>query len=290
MTDASRRRAEWPDRRSVGADSPLWSVSQAGFVEHRSCAQQAFALQRCRELARARNEPLFAMFLDLKKAYDSVPVARLMRLIVEKGRVDARLVPVLWASLNNHRRLLDLPDCADGWLSVNRGLPQGAVAAPFLFNIFIDSLSDVLADAVRVNNVGLCALHSSCSTSHLLYADDTALLSRSWSDMRVLLAACERWAADTDMSFAASKSFAMILELPRGASQAAQRRLIRDACSEGDNIRFANAVVERLASFKYLGVHFGQSLLLDKGASLFLQRDRGRWSPRHRGRAETQPP
>ena len=60
------------DRLQVIAESIL-PDSQCGFRKSRGCVDMIFAARQLVEKAREHDESLFILFVDLKKAYDSVP-------------------------------------------------------------------------------------------------------------------------------------------------------------------------------------------------------------------------
>ena len=60
------------DRLQVVAESIL-PESQCGFRKGRGCVDMIFAARQLTEKSREHNSPLFILFVDLKKAYDSVP-------------------------------------------------------------------------------------------------------------------------------------------------------------------------------------------------------------------------
>jgi hypothetical protein len=253
---------EWASERTIGSNSPFVDAHQAGFVGGRSCEQQAFLLQRIREVSRNKAKPLIAVFLDLKKAYDSVPVMRLMAILGKSDRVPKQLLPLIYCLLSNHERLLDLPDVAltEAKISVQRGVPQGSVLAPLLFNIFVDTLSQEIANCAKVKQVEQCELiHGlnvkmndveysnvdGVNVSHLLFADDIVLLSHNLEDMQSLLDAAEHWSMSSGMRFAPQKSKALILE---ARDKTVANRLIKRG------LKFCSQPIEFVESFKYLGV------------------------------------
>ena len=57
--------------------------NQAGFRKGRSCTQQVHILRRIFEGAKAKQLPLFATFIDFKKAFDSINRSMMFALILE---------------------------------------------------------------------------------------------------------------------------------------------------------------------------------------------------------------
>lgn len=78
--------------------------------------------------------------------------------------------------------------------------------SPALFNVYMDGLSQALTQT----GVG-CSINGTM-TNHLFYADDMVLLAPSIGAMRQLLAECERYAGEHNMSYNPDKSEFMLME------------------------------------------------------------------------------
>ena len=70
---------------------------------------------------------------------------------------------------------------------VNNGVRQGGILSPYLFNVYMDDLSQSL------NCCKTGCLSGEIMINHLMYADDLVLLSPSATGLRELLLACEKY-------------------------------------------------------------------------------------------------
>ena len=59
--------------------------SQSGFRKGRGCADMIFVARQLVEKARERGESLYVLFVDLRKAYDSVPRQALWKVLEKYG-------------------------------------------------------------------------------------------------------------------------------------------------------------------------------------------------------------
>lgn len=214
------------------------SDDQGGFRANRSRHDLIFLL-RClqdhyhpRGRRRSqRRRPLYAAFLDLRKAYDSVPHALLIAQLQRLG-VNPHLVRVVTDLLTARTTtVLGLP------VNVSRGVPQGGPLSPLLFVLYLQSLSEHLAPL----DFGGGYLPGDLFVRVLLYADDIALVAETPEQLQALVAACEEWAASAQvqMTFNADKSKLLVLagQPPADLPQ----------------VHLSGATLEWVRSFKYLG-------------------------------------
>ena len=55
-----------------------YQLVQGGFMEERGCMEQVWVLRQLGDYYYSLKKPLFVAFLDIKKAYDSVPHSRII--------------------------------------------------------------------------------------------------------------------------------------------------------------------------------------------------------------------
>ena len=100
------------------------------------------------------------IYLDIKKAFDTVSHTRLLERLWAAG-----LVGNAWkffeAYLNNRQQFVSINGHRSDILPVTSGVPQGSILGPLLFTVYINSLPEVLQSAI-------------C----LLFADDTKCYQR----------------------------------------------------------------------------------------------------------------
>ena len=71
--------------------------SQCGFWKGRGCIDQIFAIRVLAEKAREFNTPLFLLFVDLRKAYDSVNREALWMVLRRKYHLPEKVIRILQA-------------------------------------------------------------------------------------------------------------------------------------------------------------------------------------------------
>ncbi|KAE8217481.1 hypothetical protein CF319_g8438, partial [Tilletia indica] len=204
----------------LGSDN-VWArlhVGQAGFRKGWSCMS---ALMLNHESAHTRRN--IAIFLDFANAFPSLTAALVLRILSARG-APLPVQRLVWA-------LLTTGACAA--LVVNgqrcdaikflRGLTQGSIISPALFNLVIDELLRILNARARAT-----------SLRAVFFADDGALNVESVEEGQRLLDETARWATENGL------------------------RLNVDKCGvvarKEVNLMVYGRLVPQVGSYKYLGI------------------------------------
>ena len=116
---------------------------QNGFRPNRRLEDNLFVITQCIEVARKQSRDLLTCFLDVAKAYDSVPHDQMLRCMADLG------MPQEWTNLL--RRLYAdssviarLANTASDPVAVRRGLKQGCPLSPLLYMLYTSGLESAL--------------------------------------------------------------------------------------------------------------------------------------------------
>jgi hypothetical protein len=115
----------------------------------------------------------------------------------QPGSAQPRFVQVSWLGYNS-----------DSFVAYN-GVKQGGVSSPVLFCVYIDEL------LVQLSRAGVGCYIGNIFTGALAYADDIVLMAPTPTAMCKMLSICDRFAADNDICFNASKSKCVIIHSKR---------------------------------------------------------------------------
>ena len=142
----------------------LVSGQQHGFVRGRSCLTNL--LECVEEWIKALDEGfgLDIIYLDYRKAFDTVPHLRLLQKLRSYG-LPRGLVSWISAFLAGRRMRVVVNGSYSEWSEVLSGVPQGSVLGPLLFVLFVNDLPGCIATNMR------------------MFADDTKV----WSSVGSLL-------------------------------------------------------------------------------------------------------
>ena len=184
-----------------------------------------------------------ALFVDLKKAFDTVPHKELISKLERFGFVENSIV---WFTnyLSNRSQVVSLGTNLSSPLAVENGVPQGSILGPVLFTLYINDLPS----CINFSNV-------------IMYADDTVIFVSSTQLMEVELKLnmeltnLSEWLCGNKLLLNLKKTEFMIF--------GTQQRLCRQGI-EGIDIALGGESVKCCDAFKYLGIILDSSLSMNQ--------------------------
>ena len=179
------------------------SDHQFGFKPAHSTDMAIYAVKEISDYYLRNNSPVFICFLDATKAFDRVNHWKLFDKLLSRG-MDVHLVKFLVAWYGSQLFHVQWGQFITTGFTVLNGVRQGGILSPYLYNVYIDSLSAAL------NNTGV-GCHYLGSVNHLAYADDMVLLSPSPFGLQTLLNTCEKFAEEHDILYNTKKTVCMAL-------------------------------------------------------------------------------
>ena len=173
---------------------------------------------------------VFLCFLDASKAFDRVNHGKLFCKLITKD-VPGYLVRILIYWYANQFMKVKWANCFSSSFKISNGVRQGSVLSPFLFNFYLDGLSDRLStQSIGCSNGGQII-------NHIIYADDIVLLSPSVKGMDKLLSICENYALEFDILFNPTKSVSMYIRA-KNAPIFPHFRLNNTPLTEVDSVKY----------------------------------------------------
>lgn len=205
---------------------PSLHEAQCGFRPSRGCADQLFSIRRLNELSAAGRAPLFAAFVDYRKAFDSVHRTAMWTLLRNRG-VDPHLVDIIEDLYDGCSGEVLVQGHTSRKFAMKTGVRQGCALSPMLFNLFIDHIArcsfpaelEEMGFPIAYLPNGLLntpgnprahpfAIHS--RLSFLLYADDLVLVSYSKEGLSMLLKSLQTTSTAWGMTINYKKTQAML--------------------------------------------------------------------------------
>ena len=219
---------------------PHLRFNQNGFRQKRSTTSHILALRRILEEVRKNNLPAVLIFLDFKKAFDSINRAMMFKILKAYG-IPPRVLNAIKAMYTGTRAKVVTEHGDSDEVEITAGVLHGDTLAPFLFVITLDyalrkAINGKGADLGFTLSPRKSRRHPAKALADLDFADDIVLLSDDITRAQALLTLVEKECLKIGLTSNAKKTKVMSVNLPLTALQS------------------ANAIpLETVDDFKYLG-------------------------------------
>jgi hypothetical protein len=150
--------------------------SQIGFMPGNRTADHILTLKTLHDkyVKQQNNEKIYACFVDFRKALDSIWHNGLFLKLLE-NKIGGRFYDLIKNLYTNTKCAVKITDHRTSFFSYSKGVRQGCVLRPILFNLYINELPKLFEKTISDPFV----LPNSTTISSLLYADDLVIISRS---------------------------------------------------------------------------------------------------------------
>ena len=219
---------------------------QSGFREHHSCeAALNIILQKWKESLN-KKETVVAVFLDLKRAFETISRAELINVVHRMG-IKGTALKWIRSYLENRTQVTKYDGKTSSEISVNLGVPQGSVLGPILFIMYINDIKLIL-DKCQLN----------------LFADDTVVyctgknINETVENVNNDLVKLVNWLKYKKLKLNINKTKALVITLKRNKH-----------CGD---IKIENEIIEKVESVKYLGVVIDNRLNFNNHLEMIIKK------------------
>lgn len=223
--------------------------SQAGFRENRSTTENIFTLNSAIQFQlRKKGGKLYVLFVDLKSAFSSVSHQLLWKKLNNIG-VSSKFINLIKYMYDNSSLQVRVGDDLSHSCKISKGVLQGEILSPLLFNLFISDIESFL------NSKGIrgVSLNHKTELTMLAYADDMGFLADSYVMIKKILKALEEYFKINNLMINTLKTKIVLFQ--KGGHKHKFDR---------SPLLYNNEIIEYVDGYTYLGVFFPQSGIFEK--------------------------
>ncbi|XP_044745272.1 uncharacterized protein LOC123307119 [Coccinella septempunctata] len=176
----------------------LEEEEQSGFHAGRTCSDNIFCLKQIIEKKTATNREVHITFVDLHKAYDTIPIVKLWE-VLEGTNINHTLIKAVKDLYTGTKSRIKVGKYVTDEFLVNKGLRQGCCLSPTLFKLYVAAALKQWKKKVRGMGIEL----GNMTLYTLQFADDQAVVSGDKDDMeymiRKLIEEYEKWGLNVNL-------------------------------------------------------------------------------------------
>ena len=188
----------------------ILTPSQLGFVQGNRTSDPHIILHNIlQKYCHRANKRVYGCFVDFSKAFDTVPREILLEKLSKHG-IDGSIFDIIQTIYLEDTVSIKIGNQHSSPFKTNKGVRQGCVLSPLLFNIFLADLQGILD-----NNGDNVKLSKTSTISCLLWADDILMLSESKAGLQAKLDALEKYCDTNKLSVNTKKTQCMIFNKTR---------------------------------------------------------------------------
>lgn len=167
-------------------------INQLGFTKHAQTSDHLLVIHTIASKYKKLKEKVYTVFVDFKKAFDSVARQALFFKLAHSG-ITGKFYNTIRHMYSKSTARIKLSGYVSNPIELNKGTEQGHPLSPDLFKLFLSDLSPLL----EASN---CPVLDDISVGHLLWADDLVIFALDPATLQKQLNAlsdfCNKWGLD----------------------------------------------------------------------------------------------
>ena len=210
---------------------PEISPAQFGFVPDKGTRNAIFTMSMLMERCIEVQQDMYLCFIDYSKAFDKVRHDDLFKILDELD-IDGKDLRVVRNLYWNQNATVRIEGEYSEYNEIKRGVRQGCVMSPDLFNLYSEIILRNLEDmpGIRINGQMI---------NNIRYADDTVLIAGSEQELQNLL----------NTVVIESESKGLALNVKKTECMVVSKKKVNPKC----NVRSNGEIITQVEKFKYLG-------------------------------------
>lgn len=226
----SKRLLEWSKNKNI------ISEYQAAYKPNTGCSDHVFVLNAAIQSNLAKKRKLYALFVDMSQAFDTVNHKRLWEKLKAKG-LSTNMIDVIKEIYSKAKaKIRTTYDISDSF-PIETGVLQGETMSSTLFNIYMEDLIKLMDES---NSIPIKVLRAKIHT--LLYADDIIILAYSLKELQKKINVLFNFCNSHGLKVNLNKTKYMIFGKKHDKSK--------------NTPTYGNISIERVKEYVYLGVTF----------------------------------